>query len=404
VKRYSKTKILLSITLLAAIVALVSLNSCANDETPEPAYSFSSFSDFLSQANEIDSADLNAVAQEFLDTLDFPVIENNTTVYFVYQGEADRISLAGDINGWQPDVNTFDLLLNTDIWYLRMDFEHSDTRIDYKFVVDGNWRLDPLNPNRIAGGYGDNSELALPDYVQPWEVEENPDALKGTLISQTISSTLVGRDYQLRIYLPPGYDEEIQYPVAYFQDGSDYLDFAQAQTVMDNLIHQNVIRPIIGVFVIPNDRNEEYAFSLRFAYSDFFATELVSFIDSAFSTIPEAASRAVIGDSYGGNISAIVVLRHTEVFGNCGLHSAAFQPNNYEVLTMIDPEEKLDLRIANIYGIYEGSITITMRDMAVALDEENYDHISIEYPEGHSWGLWRATLDDMLGFFFPWKR
>jgi enterochelin esterase family protein len=35
------------------------------------------------------------------------------------------------------------------------------------------------------------------------------------------------------------------------------------------------------------------------------------------------------------------------------------------------------------------------------LQNNNYQLWWKELPEGHSWGLWRATLDDMLMFFFP---
>jgi enterochelin esterase family protein len=35
------------------------------------------------------------------------------------------------------------------------------------------------------------------------------------------------------------------------------------------------------------------------------------------------------------------------------------------------------------------------------LIEMGYTTYWKELPEGHSWGLWRATLDEMLEFFFP---
>ena len=53
-------------------------------------------------------------------------------------------------------------------FYKELSFE-STARLDYKFVVGSSWILDPRNPNKVKGGFGDNSELAMPQFVQPSE-------------------------------------------------------------------------------------------------------------------------------------------------------------------------------------------------------------------------------------------
>ncbi len=110
--------------------------------------------------------------------------------------------------------------------------------------------------------------------------------------------------------------------------------------------------------------------------------------------------RLVLGDSYGGNISALISYNHPEVFGLCGLHSAAFQPNGYEAYNLIINGPVEDIKWSSIWGTYEG-LYVNMRSFRDFLIGANYELDWLERPEGHSWGLWRATIDKMLEYFFP---
>jgi enterochelin esterase family protein len=92
---------------------------------------------------------------------------------------------------------------------------------------------------------------------------------------------------------------------------------------------------VIAVFVTPTNRNTEYAGSVRTQYQQFFAFVLVYIIDSIYRTLPLPQNRVVLGDSYGGNISALISYNHPDLFGNCGIHSGAFQPNSYEAFNLI---------------------------------------------------------------------
>ena len=71
---------------------------------------------------------------------------------------SSTITAAGDFNDWSTDADAMQNVEGTDFYYLTKKFE-SDARLDYKFVIDGsNWILDPLNPNKVTGGYGANGE------------------------------------------------------------------------------------------------------------------------------------------------------------------------------------------------------------------------------------------------------
>jgi len=178
------------------------------------------------------------------------------------------------------------------------------------------------------------------------------------------------------------------------------VDLASAVNVFDNLLDSNKTEPLIGVFVKPNNRNTEYGGSLREEYQLFFIEELVPFIDSNYNTIKDAASRLVMGASLGGNISSLISYNNSEVFANCGIHSGALWVNNNEALNLIINGSLEDIKWNSIWGSYE-SIAPDMRMLKNALIAKGYEIDWIELPEGHSWGLWRATIDKMLIYFFP---
>ena len=365
----------------------------------------SQFQQFIDHVNSLSTVQQKAAAVDsfmiYARSVGIPFIEDST-VNFIYLGNYSSVTAVGDFNNWSATAWSLTRLSQTNFWYRSQTFE-MDARLDYKFVLNGSsWILDPENPNTCSGGFGPNSELAMPSYVQPWEIQYNPDILHGTVVAKSIYSTNVSVSYQLNIYLPPGYDtsSSLTYPTAYFQDGAEYISLGSAVKVIDNLIDSNKIKPLIAVFVTPNNRNEEYAFSKRNQYRLFFVNELVPYIENNYKTITSPDNRLVLGDSFGGNISALISYNHPEVFGLCGLHSAAFWPNNYEALVMITSGPIKDIKWSSIWGTYE-SIYPELRSFRDFMIGNGCEIDWLERPEGHSWGLWRASLDRMLEYFFP---
>lgn len=363
-----------------------------------------SFGDFIEYVKSLPEEDRTVVIDSFMIAVEpygFPYLTGDSA-NFIYRGEVSNIKIAGDFNNWDPGFYFLSNVSGTDFHYRSVTFE-LDARLDYKYVIDNtDWILDPLNPNTCTGGFGPNSELAMPAYVQPWEIEEYTGTPQGTIIEDQIESTNVGNTFQLKIYLPNDYNPDLPggYPTVYFQDGFEYISLGYANDVLDNLIDSNLCSPVIAVFVKPNDRNNEYAGSMRNPYRLFFVEELVPFIDSEYNTIPNPRGRAVLGDSFGGNISALISYNHPDIFGNCGLHSGAFWPNDYEAYYLVTDGPVEDIRWASVWGTYEG-LWENMRAFRDFLEGNGYDLHWMERPEGHSWGLWRATIDELVPYFFP---
>ena len=363
------------------------------------------FQQFLNHVNSLnDPALKNAAVDSFIvhaRSVGIPFIEDSTA-NFLYLGNVSSVTTAGDFNGWNANSWPLNRLSQTNLWYRSVQFE-TDARLDYKFIVNGsNWILDPENPHTCAGGFGPNSELSMPQYIQPWEINYFSSIQHGSLSYKTLYSTNVGLNYQITIYVPPGYDtlSQLRYPVVYFQDGAEYITLGRAVNVIDNLIDSAKIDPIIAVFVTPNNRNEEYAGNKRNQYRLFFVNELVPYIDNNFKTLIQPDKRLVLGDSFGGNISALISYNHPEIFGLCGLHSGAFWPNNYEAYNLIINGPVKNIKWSSVWGTYE-SLYSNMRSFRDFLLSNQYQLDWLERSEGHSWGLWRASIDRMLEYFFP---
>ena len=269
---------------------------------PMSAYAQSIFNDFLTS---IDSAETKAERTEviayYLPVMEeqgIPFIEGDTA-NFIYVGQATTVILAGDFNEWSGS-DTLIPIDSTDFFYFRRIFEQT-ARLDYKFIANNNWILDPKNPNTCTGGYGPNSELAMPAYVQPWEIQSYPDVTKGSLSTTNFHSTIMNKNYQVQIYLPPDYDNSgnTAYPVIYVHDGQEYISLAGMNNTLDNLLDSNKIDPVIGVFIRPTNRNEEYGFSLRYDYKDFIIQELVPLYRCQLPDVKVAGIQAYHGNFAG---------------------------------------------------------------------------------------------------------
>ncbi len=359
------------------------------------------FADFLVHIDSLNYIYKSAAVDSFMAIAraeGIPFVENDTAT-FIYLGAANKVQLSGDENSWASNPEQFSRISATNLFYQRRKYE-MNARLDYKLIINGsNWILDPENPNTCEGGYGANSEFAMPDYEHPWEIEDRPGTNTGTIEQFNIFSQAVDRNYRVYVYKPHGYNDNPQtrYPSVYYQDGSDYINLGAAKQVLDNLIDSENIPPVLAFFVVPNNRTNEYTEATRFNYSGFFALELVNYVDSAYRTIPDRKSRVVLGDSFGGNISALISWLYPDVFGLLGLHSAAFWPNDYEVSNILLNYDKKDIKCYSVWGSYE-SLSSNLRTVTDTMISKGYEINWAELPEGHSWGLWKATTDDILEY------
>ena len=73
---------------------------------------------------------------------------------------ANAVHLVGEFNNWDPQAHPLKMAKDG-IWKVTVRLKPGS--YEYMFVVDGEWRDDPLNPNRVPnphGGFNSVCEVA----------------------------------------------------------------------------------------------------------------------------------------------------------------------------------------------------------------------------------------------------
>jgi len=384
-----------SLLALLAIVVLAASVASAGEAREAESPSIQKLSERVEAARPVEvPAVVSSFIQENQEGL--PLIEDSL-VTFVYHGTvALRAAVPSDINQWDTGVHHMHRLGETDLYYLTLAMPR-DARIDYKFYVDGLWMLDPLNEQTVRGGFGDNSAFAMPLYEPPAEIEFVDSIPHGAVEEHLFNSKIIVGARKVQVYLPPGYKAGGDYPMVLAQDGGEYVTLASMVNVLDNMIHQESIPPVVAVFVPPVDRNYEYF--LNADYERVLLEEILPFIEESYSISDDPDKRAIMGASLGGAISMMLSLNHPEIFGKCGSQSGAFGVNEMALIQRVLNEPAKDVAIYLDCGTF-GDLTDENRAMVDALKKKKYDYVYAEFSEGHSWGNWRAHMDDMLIFFW----
>ncbi|HLT46688.1 MAG TPA: alpha/beta hydrolase-fold protein [Rubricoccaceae bacterium] len=391
-----------------------------------------SFASFLAEAEAADPADRPALVEAFWQRLEkTPLVENDTTAVFLYRGEATTVGLNGDPGQWAETL-PLTRLGGTDLWYRRVTLE-PDARIEYVLMVDTAAEgfgaelegiPDPRNPHRVESGFGPFSELAMPGYEYPEVFAPVRDGTPGSfegLDLHTLPAGVLPYPHEVLVYTPPGYDADTtrRYPAVYFQDGRDYVAFAHVPRVLDWLIERGAMEPAVAVFIDPPNRHRPDApnrvteYGMNDAYVAFVADEVVPFVDATYRTNPSPARRLVVGDSYGGLIVTYIAFRRPDVFGLAYSQSGYHSFQGDRMIRLIGEAQPVPIRLYVDVGIYERVVGAGMlpeegrdflaanRRLRDALEARGYDFVYAEYPQGHTWGNWRAHLLDALPHFFP---
>jgi enterochelin esterase-like enzyme len=234
---------------------------------------------------------------------------------------------------------------------------------------------------------------------------------KRTVEKLDIASTYLGNTRHVRIFLPPGYDESISYPVIYCQDGEEFFNFGRIATHATRLILDEAMQPmiIVGVDVDMERRTEEYSpEGSRFgSYCKFFVEELLPYTEERFPIRKDPVERVLAGDSLGGTVSLHLALDYPLLFNHVMALSGAFFPSTQERLAL---ENDLSwLRVYMIIGLDEGAVKLDRgtvdflqlnRETKALLEQKK---VSVEYkekPGDHTWGFWQNEVPDALKWFY----
>ena len=259
----------------------------------------------------------------FLARHEVPIVEESRCT-FLFRGEADDVSLIQRVVGL-PEQLPMRRLRGTDLWYLVLELPER-SRVNYQLEVrrgeDVERFNDPLNPKVSYSPVGTSSVCFAHGYESPEWTEPDPTARQGTLEEIVVPSRALRRDCPVTLYLPARFRRTSTYPLLVVHDGPDFLQYAAAKTVLDNLIDRSEVAETVVAFLHPKDRLTEYANST--AHSRFLTQELLPRLETRLPLTGRPSGRCLLGSSFGGVASLSAAVKSPTTYGSLILMSGSF--------------------------------------------------------------------------------
>jgi enterochelin esterase family protein len=338
-----------------------------------------------------------------------PEISGND-VAFCYPWPARSVYLFGDMNDWREEAAPLQWDSARGAFTLHRRYER-DARFDYVFLVDGRWQLDPLNPHTSVSYFRrPHSCFAMPDYSVEYTGLSVRRPLAGSLQRFTMRSAALEELRRVAVYLPPLAGARQAVPVLYVHDGEDYIQIAELHRMVDTMIVKGLLPPLAVAFLDPVDRYREYDANPR--YERFVVEEDVPRVEGMLAGAGMAcARRGTLGASLGGFIGLKLALDHPGLFDAwVGQSSALALGGRQRLVERVEREGAGRLSCEMLIGTYDDPAFLEAnRRLAKALERGRPAASGAgapshrryrEFHEGHSWGLWRARLPEMLRALF----
>ncbi|MEO5915057.1 MAG: alpha/beta hydrolase-fold protein [Luteolibacter sp.] len=283
---------------------------------------------------------------------------------------------------------------------------------DYSFMVDGDQVIDPSNAAVKPEVNPDTSTLEIttntPLFYQ-WR-----DVPHGTIHLHEYYSQSLKRLRHVRVYTPPGYDQETErhYPVLYLFHGTGdteatWTEFGHAHLIMDNLIADGKALPMLIVMPDGHADLQEEEGDHKANFVKFEADVLgsvVPLVDSSYRTIATSAGRAINGLSMGGMQSLEIGINHPDMFAWIGGMSA-YVPDPTDLISKGLGNKQLNDEIKLLWiSIGKDDFLLKDAEKFHALLEKHGIRSQWTLTEGtHEWSVWRSYLRDFAPLLFRAK-
>lgn len=314
----------------------------------------------------------------------------------------------------------------------------------YYFVVDGVRTLDPRNTiiNRDGQRYANWAIVPGPSSAN-YQINDVPH---GQVQQVWYPSPTLNLTRRMIVYTPPGYlAGPERYPVLYLMHGGGgdeeaWIDMGRAPQILDNLIAQGKIVPMIVVIANGNpgqaisQNHIPVKFGGGFGGDDHFpesmVQDIIPFVDKNFRTKTDRDNRAIAGLSHGGMQVLLAALNHIDKFAWVGVFSGGLPtlPNisveipkpadadkrrGPDIGRTIDPEKfqkffppltpELNKQLRLFYlscGDVDGLVESWQTGRKL-FDEKGVKYVWVELHDyGHEWSFWRLNLQDFAARLF----
>ena len=354
-------------------------------------------------------------------------------VTFVYRGDSEtrNVLMVGGIANVDFKNHQLTHLQGTDVWYKTYRIR-SDARFTYTLSVNdpleepdasnrvaimkrmAGFKRDPLNPKRFDAGMP-GSVVELPKAPSNRWTVEDPQVPKGQVAKKPFESLIMKVSRPVTVYTPAGFDVKgAPYPLAIVFDGEVYTSFVPGPVILDNLIANKAIPPVVAVFVHNSIVGRMKELGSSDAFVKFLADELVPWMRQNYNATNDPAKTLVAGSSLGGLAAAFAAFRRPDVFGNVLSQSGSYwrpgpEGGQGEWLTgQYRAAQRLPVRFYLNVGLLEytptpgdGPTQVEVnRRMRDALVAKGYKVRYREVNGGHEYFSFRATFGEGLEALF----
>jgi len=394
---------------MASAIALV----IAVGPSPARADDRAAFESFAQSYRTVPPEQRAELAEEFIRAQDarsgFPIVGADSSVVFLYRAQlGETVRLLGDFAPrtflnfyWSMQgLEMEPLAPDAPVFIRRMTFE-PDAILNYAFRVNGQYRVDPLNRNQDQGGpQGEEAPIVsvvpLPQHVAPPEANVRAGIAQGQLVSVDEPWATPG----ITIYLPPGYSSASRYPVIYTGDGSAWNKGLCLPTILDNLIADHRIVPVIAVMIDSRaDRGDWYGFNPDYIA---YLTHVVAWVDEHYSTKAAPESRVHFGSSAAARAALYAAQERPDLFGKVALFSPGLAAGPHVLGPYFAGDRRFDrrLQVWMSIGTYEGGMVEDVKFFDRYLTRARIRHTTVFTHAGHTFSNWRQLERSALEYFF----
>ena len=291
----------------------------------------------------------------------------------------------------------------------------------YSFDADGVRLLDPSNHMIIPNLLNPSSEVHVPAAShEPWEITDIPH---GLIHHHFYRSGIIGDNRDFFVYTPPGYDPNAStlYPVLYLlhgysDDASAWTAVGRANLILDTLISQNKVKPMIIVMplgygapeIVQRPQGQRSPFNntgLREKnFTNFTAAlinEVIPQVERIYKVESNRDARAIAGLSMGGAESLLTGLNHLDKFSWVGAFSAGGLGEDLAAaFPQLNASANQQLHLLWIACGTDDRLITANRNLITWLKGKDIHLTRIETPGMHTWMVWRRNLVNFAPLLF----
>jgi enterochelin esterase-like enzyme len=254
--------------------------------------------------------------------------------------------------------------------------------------------------------------------------------ITGELEVVSFRSKVFGNTRNLRIWLPPGYQEhsnlDRRYPVLYLTDGQELFDACAAapgrgewhiDETASRLIKERAVEPliIVGIDVgthheraneylpYPDDTLRPYVATVHGKrFPRFLFREVMPFVDRKYRTDRDSKHAGIGGASYGAGIALFTVLTHPGRFGRLLLESPSLYAHDDYLLKLARAAKRFPGKIFVGVGTVQEPVDDVKKLQDILKQKSLNSRVKVfaQPGAGHNTEAWSARFPEALTFLY----